>query len=296
MVKSMTGFAAGRGAFGPHSWAWELRSVNGKGLDLRIRVPDWIVGLETGLRKRLDGAMARGNVTLNLRVAREDAGASLSLNTAQVETLLAALVQVEEIAMAKGISLSPSRAADILNQRGVLEILQEPDETAPICAAILADFETVLGAFLQMRADEGAALDALLANQLNQIETLTAEAEDLADARRAQMTDALNQSLARVMDGAPGADPQRVAQELAMLAVKADVTEEIDRLGAHIAAARALLAEPGAVGRKLDFLTQEFNREANTLCAKSQHAALTRVGLDLKAVIDQFREQAANVE
>ena len=296
MVRSMTGFASGRGSFGPHSWSWELRSVNARGLDLRLRVPDWIAGLEAGLRKRLDGAVDRGSVALNLRVAREEAAVSLALNEAQLEAVLTALARAEELALDRGVTLAPSRAADLLTHRGVLEAAQEQDETAPLLAAILADFEPVLDAFLEMRSAEGATLDRVLGEQVDRIEALTAAAAAVVAARRAQMAEALNQSLARVMEGAPGADPDRVAQELALIAVKADVTEELDRLGAHVGAARALLAATGPVGRKLDFLTQEFNREANTLCSKSQNAELTGIGLELKAVIDQFREQVQNVE
>jgi uncharacterized protein (TIGR00255 family) len=292
----MTGFASAKGALAPYSWGWELRSVNAKGLDLRLRVPDWVAGLEAALRPALGKAAHRGNVNLTLRVARDDAQADLSLNPVTLAAVLDAMQVIETEAMDQGLSLAPSKASDILALRGVLEQTAGDDDTTALAQALLADAGPLIAAFQQMRADEGAVLDAVLRAQLNQIETLTAEAAELAQARISEMADTLKANLARVLDNTEGADPARVAQELAMLAVKADVTEEIDRLGAHILAARALLDADGSIGRKLDFLMQEFNREANTLCSKSQSTDLTSVGLSLKAVIDQMREQVQNVE
>jgi uncharacterized protein (TIGR00255 family) len=296
MIRSMTGFASAKGGFGAHSWGWELRSVNGKGLDLRLRIPDWLEGLETALRADLAKAVARGNVTLSLRLARADEGGALVLNPATLNTVLEALAAIEAEAMARAMTLAPSRASDLLGLRGMLDLSQADPDNAPLIAQIKAGFAALVAAFLQMRADEGAALDRVLRDQLAQLESLTAEAARLATARRDAVAATLKANLARVLDNAAGADPDRVAQELALLAIKADVTEEIDRLGAHVTAARDLLDKDGAVGRKLDFLMQEFNREANTLCAKSQSADLTSVGLELKAVIDQMREQVQNVE
>lgn len=296
MINSMTGFAAKTGTLPPHSWSWELRAVNGKGLDLRIRVPDWIPGLEAGLRKTLGASVARGNVTLGLRVVREDGGGGLAVNQAQLNIVLEALGQIETAAMDAGISLAPSKATDIVTMRGVLEQAVIEDDNDALATALLAEFEGVLADFNAMRAAEGAALEMVLKVQLTEIETLTAQAATLAKAREAQTAEALQRNLARVMDNVDGIEPNRVAAELAMIAVKADITEEIDRLRAHIAAAHDLLAQDGPIGRKLDFLMQEFNREANTLCAKAQNSDLTQVGLALKAVIDQLREQVQNVE
>lgn len=295
-MRSMTAFASGRGGFGDHEWAWDLRSVNARGLDLRLRVPDWVAGLETGLRKRLGEALQRGSVTLALRLGREAGGGGLAVDLAQLDAVLDALGVVEARARARGMELAPSRAADILSQRGILEAPREDEDTAPLARAILRDFETVLADFLAMRDREGAALHAVLSAQVDRIAALTAEAAGAVEARRDAAAEAFRAALARVTEGAATADPDRVAQEIAMLAVKGDVTEELDRLGAHVAAARDLLAAEGAVGRRLDFLTQEFNREANTLCSKSQNTELTRIGLELKAVIDQLREQVQNVE
>lgn len=296
MIRSMTGFASASGARAPHSWGWEIRSVNGKGLDLRLRVPDWIDGLEGGLRKQLGDAVSRGNVTCNLRVTREETGGALSVNEVQLETVLRALHRIEQTAMDAGISLAPSKATDIVTMRGVLEQTQTEDDAAALAAALLSEFPAVLSDFNAMRAAEGAALTDLLTTQLAEVEALTAQAATLAEARKDDMAQTLRRNLARVLANSDGVDADRLAQELALIAVKSDVTEEIDRLGAHVAAARDLLAQGGPVGRKLDFLMQEFNREANTLCSKAQNTDLTRVGLALKATIDQMREQVQNVE
>ncbi|MCE8005680.1 YicC/YloC family endoribonuclease [Aestuariivita sp.] len=296
MIKSMTGFASAKGALAPFNWGWELRAVNAKGLDLRLRVPDWIPGLEAGLRAQLGGALQRGSVTLSLRVTREETGADLVLNRATLKAVLGALAQVEGAAQAHGVALAPSRGSDLLALRGVLEAGTSDDDTTGLARTLLAEAQDLIAAFVAMRADEGRALDAILRGQIDRIAALADEAAALAKARKDDMAASLAANLARVMDNTDGADPQRVAQELAMIAVKADITEEIDRLRAHVTAARALLEDEGAVGRKLDFLMQEFNREANTLCSKSQSTALTAVGLSLKAAIDQMREQVQNVE
>jgi len=296
MIKSMTGFASTKGALAPFNWGWELRAVNAKGLDLRLRVPDWIPGLEAGLRAQLGGALQRGSVTLSLRVTREETGADLVLNRATLKAVLGALAQVEGAAQAHGVALAPSRGSDLLALRGVLEAGTSDDDTTGLARTLLAEAQDLIAAFVAMRADEGRALDAILRGQIDRIAALADEAAALAKARKDDMAASLAANLARVMDNTDGADPQRVAQELAMIAVKADITEEIDRLRAHVTAARALLEDEGAVGRKLDFLMQEFNREANTLCSKSQSTALTAVGLSLKAAIDQMREQVQNVE
>jgi len=296
MIKSMTGFASQSGTEPPFSWTWELRGVNGKGLDLRLRVPDWVDGLETGLRKKLGAVAARGNITCNLRLSREEGGGTLEINDEQVQLVLAALQEIESRAMDAGVSLAPSKATDIVTMRGVLEQKAHDDGTAPLCKVLLADFDTVVSDFDAMRQSEGQALGAVLSNQLDEIAALTAEAGNAAQARNAQMVETLRRNLARVMDNTDGLDPARITQELALIAVKADITEELDRLRAHVDAALALLSEGGAVGRKLDFLMQEFNREANTLCSKAQMKELTATGLALKAVIDQMREQVQNVE
>lgn len=296
MRQSMTGFASGQGSAGRYRWTWEIRSVNARGLDLRLRVPDWIEGLETALRARLGKAVTRGNVTLNLRVQADDSAALQMLNSDQLDATLTALAEVETRAMDRGITLAPATATGILALRGILDSSSTEEDTADLRAALEADFTPVLKDFCAMRAAEGEALQAILSAQVEQIKLLTAQAEGLAEARRDDMADQMKTALSRVLDNADSADPDRVAQELALIAVKADVTEELDRLNAHAAAALDLLASNGPVGRRLDFLTQEFNREANTLSSKAQFQPMTRVGLDLKTVIDQMREQVQNVE
>lgn len=296
MIRSMTGFASATGTLSPHSWTWELRAVNGKGLDLRLRVPDWVDGLEIGLRKKLGAAVARGNVTLSLRLACADASGALQINPAQLTAVLDAMAVIESRAMDAGISLAPSKSSDIVALRGVLEQSSTEDDAAPLAKALLSEAEALIADFNAMRDSEGAALQTVLFEQLDQIAQLTADSAQLTKARTAAMTETLQRNLAKVVDNIDGVDADRVAQELALIAVKSDVTEEIDRLSAHVEAARDLLEQGGPVGRKLDFLMQEFNREANTLCAKAQNTDLTRCGLALKAVIDQMREQVQNVE
>ncbi len=296
MLNSMTAFASATGTHQAHGWTWDLRSVNGKGLDLRLRVPDWIEGLEAALRARLGKALTRGNVNLSLRVHAEDQSGQLTVNDALLDDILTAMAHVEARAMQTGVTLAPSTPADLLAMRGVLDAGGGDQDTAPLRDALLKDFETLLTGFLEMRASEGAALRSILSGQLDQIAELVEQAAAAAQARQGQMAETLRAQLARVTDNADPVDEPRVAQELALIAVKSDITEELDRLRAHVDAARDLLSQGVPIGRKLDFLSQEFNREANTLCAKSQHTGLTAIGLDLKAVIDQMREQVQNVE
>ncbi len=296
MIRSMTGFASGKGVFGPHSWSWELRSVNGKGLDMRLRVPDWLTGLEAGLRSDLSRQVSRGNVTLSMRLNREESASDIQLNASAMEAALDALAQTEAMAGARGIALAPSKASDLLALKGMMEAGSDADDPAPLVEHLKAEFAGLLANFIEMRQSEGDALSDILAGQLAQVAQLTNQAAKLAEQRQSEMAQTLKDNLARVINNAQGVEADRVAQELALIAVKADITEEIDRLAAHVNAARALLTQDGPVGRKLDFLMQEFNREANTLCSKSQNAELTAVGLELKAVIDQMREQVQNVE
>ena len=296
MTISMTGFASAKGQWNAYSWSWELRSVNSKGLDLRLRVPDWVTGLEAGLRVRISEAVTRGSITLSLKLGREEDAAQLAVNTVQLDRVLAAMAVVEERAMQQGVSLAPSRAADLLSQRGVLEVVSGDEDSDPLKAALMEDIEPLLADFIDMRRREGAALNDVLSAQLDTIAALTDQATQAAIARRDEMAAALRTALARVLDNSAGVEETRIAQELALIGVKADITEELDRLVAHVGAARELLSSDAAVGRKFDFLAQEFNREANTLCSKSQSKTLTAIGLELKAVIDQMREQVQNVE
>lgn len=296
MIHSMTAFASRTGSFGQVSWVWEMRGVNARGLDLRLRLPDSIEGLEPALRAALTAAMARGNVTVNLRLTREENQGDLTVDTAQLDGVLKALDLVQERAFEMGVTLGQPTAADVLGQRGVLVAAKSEEQSDGLAAALVADIAPLVAEFVQMRAQEGAALQQVLGAQLDQIDQLTVAAAKEAAARAPQVRENLTTALRRVLEDVAEIDEARIAQELAILAVKSDVTEEIDRLKAHVAAAKALLEADKPAGRKLDFLAQEFNREANTLCAKAQATALTAIGLDLKAVIDQMREQIQNVE
>ncbi|MDF1872694.1 YicC/YloC family endoribonuclease [Vannielia sp.] len=298
MVNSMTGFAARAHQGADFNWSWEMRSVNGKGLDLRFRLPEWIGGLEQGLRTELSRHLDRGNVSLTLRIQRAGGSGQMRLDGAQLSQVLSALSQITLEAERAGVELNAPTTAEILSMKGIADDPAElPEgERAALRAKLMGDFVPLLEAFLEMRATEGAALHALLLAHLDKMQKLITEARPIAEERKAEMADSLRQNLARVLENTRGLDEDRVAQEVAMLALKSDVTEEIDRIAAHIEAARALLASEDAIGRKLDFLCQEFNREANTLCSKAQAVELTRIGLDLKATIDQMREQVQNVE
>ncbi|MDP3244098.1 MAG: YicC/YloC family endoribonuclease [bacterium] len=299
MTISMTGFAAMKGQGAGHSWAWDLRSVNGKGLDLRLRVPDWIDGLELTLRGELGRALQRGNVNLSLKVARDgmaEGAEGLRVNGPALSAVLTALSVIENAAMAAGVTLAQATGADVLGVRGVLDTSATDIDTLPLRAALLADLPMLLASFAAMRAAEGAALHNVIKAQLAQISALISAAVTEAAARRDASATILRDAISKILANSDGVDETRLAQELALIAVKNDVTEEIDRLKAHTEAALALLGEPGPVGRKFDFLMQEFMREANTLCSKSQSLSLTRIGLDLKTVIDQMREQVQNVE
>ena len=295
---SMTGFAARRGAGAGYAWVWDLRSVNGKGLDLRLRVPDWIDGLEAAVRAELQKAATRGNVSLTLKVAQDEGreDSAFRLNEGVLAAALDALGRIEAAAMNTGVILRQPTTADVLTLRGVIDATAQETDPAPLRQALLADLPGLLADFHAMRGTEGQALAAVLTSQLDRIARLTTDAQRETVARAATQADTLREGLARVLAASDAVDETRLAQELALLAVKTDVTEEIDRLAAHIEAARAHVADPAPVGRKLDFLMQEFMREANTLCSKAQSLALTRIGLDLKTVIDQMREQVQNVE
>jgi uncharacterized protein (TIGR00255 family) len=297
MTLSMTGFATCSGQLDGYSWTWEIRAVNGRGLELRIRVPEWIEGLEGAARKATKGVAARGNITLNCKITRQENGTGFRVDEARLRNVLDALKQIEQSAVDHDVNTTPPSSAEILAYRGVVDTEAASTDTALLSAAILSDLPALLTGFNQMRSDEGSALHCILADQLNQIEALTDQAANIIETRAHTMKTRFAESLERVSASLEGdIDTGRVAQEIALLAVKADVAEELDRLRAHIVAGRELLTQAGAKGRKMDFLSQEFNREANTLCAKANHMELTTIGLALKAVIDQMREQIQNVE
>jgi uncharacterized protein (TIGR00255 family) len=289
----MTGYATREGAAPGYSWTWEVRGVNARGLDIRLRLPDGLGALEAELRKKIGAVAARGSVNVTLRLSRaEDPGAA-GVDPAALGAALDALMQVRAVAELRGIALAAPTPADILNLRAMNDSSAAQEMPEP--AVFLADADALLDAFVAMRRGEGAALAAVLGDQIDRIAELTIAARAAADARTEKQADVFRANLETLVN-ASDLDEARLAQELALLAVKSDVTEELDRLHAHVAAARELLSKGGPVGRKFDFLMQEFNREANTLCSKSQDTALTAIGLDLKLAIDQTREQVQNVE
>ncbi len=296
MRQSMTGFASRSGETAGLRWGWELRGVNGKGLELRLRLPDWIEGLEPLVRAAAQKALARGNVQISLRVQGGGEDSAAELDEAVLTRILTAMARIEGAAAGQGLVLSPSTSAQIVALRGVLSSNATPADVGPLREELMVAFGEALAEFGEMRRHEGAALAEILTAQLEEVEALVGQAAVAVEARKDEQAERLRAQLARVLDPAHGFDEARLTQELALIAVKSDVTEELDRLTAHIGAARELLAAEGAVGRRLDFLMQEFNREANTLCSKSGSAALTQIGLTLKTVIDQMREQVQNVE
>jgi uncharacterized protein (TIGR00255 family) len=295
MIRSMTAFASRRGGWAGTEWDWDLRGVNGRGLELRLRVPDGVEGLEPAVRAALSARLSRGNVSLTLRLSRPAGEGGFAIDEGQLDRVLGALNHVQERAFHLGVTLAQPTAADVLSQNGVVIAAAPADDDGGLLKALLADLQGLLDDFVVSREAEGRALASVLEGQLASISALTDAAAAAAEARRAEAREALSAALRRVVEDV-SIDEQRLAQELAFLAVKADVTEEIDRLHAHVAAARDLLSDDKPAGRRLDFLAQEFNREANTLLSKAGNPALSRIGLDLKALIDQMREQVQNVE
>jgi len=292
-LSSMTGFAESSGGHGGLAWRWEAKSVNGRGLDLRLRTPPGLDGLEAPARKLATTRFSRGSLQLFLSLAPQEEVRGLKIDAVALAT---AVRLAKEIAAETG--LPPARVDGLLALKGVIvsDDAAPADETARAHrdAAILESLASALDSLAKERMNEGAKLQTVLTAQLDEIETLVTEAGRLAATQPA----ALKQKLAAQMQEllTSGLAEERLAQEAALLAARADVREELDRLAAHIADARAMMKNGQGVGRKLDFLAQEFNREANTLCSKSADIQLTRIGLALKAVIDQFREQAQNVE
>ncbi len=293
-VQSMTGFARSQGSLHGVSWVWELRSVNGKGLDVRLRIPRDYDRLETIFRKCISTPLKRGNLQVVLSVEIESGSSVPTINQAALDGVLHAASLIDG-----KIATSPSTAAEILALRGVLE-LTDPvmDETnqIEIDQKISTDLESAVADLAAHRQQEGSALVKVLQGNIADILRLTL-ASDIDPSRTpVAIRQKIGDQLALILEANSDLNSDRLHQEAAMLATKADIKEEIDRLYAHVDAAGLLLAGEGPVGRKLDFLCQEFNREANTLCSKSNAVSLTNIGLELKVVIDQFREQVQNLE
>jgi uncharacterized protein (TIGR00255 family) len=290
----MTGFARSDGHEDGVSWVWEVKSVNSKSLDLRFRLPPGLESLELPLRAAIAQRLKRGALSVMLNLAKTGGGGGLRIN----RDVLAQVTALAQELAADG-RVSPPRADGLLALRGVLEGGEESEDEERRerrQAALLGSFETTLQALASMRAAEGERLIPVLETRLAEIAQLVASAENSAAVQPQALKARLAEMVAQLLEASPALPPERLAQEAALLAAKADIREELDRLSAHVVAAQELLAEGGAVGRRFDFLCQEFNREANTLCSKSADLALTRVGLALKAAIEQLREQVQNLE
>jgi uncharacterized protein (TIGR00255 family) len=293
-LKSMTGFARADGVHAETSWSWEARSVNGRNLDLRLRLPSGFEALEIKARNLCQEKLARGNCTVNLAVRREGRQTEIRLNDA-------ALAQAREVAdRAQALTkLKSARLDTLLGMRGVVETVdtEESEEAqAALFHAVIAGLAGTLDALVAARGAEGLRLERMIEKQLSTIGSLVERAAN-AQARQPQAIAArLAEQIARLTEGTSTLDPERLHQEALLLAAKADIQEELDRLRAHVAAADELIGADQPVGRKFEFLAQEFNREANTLCSKASDIEISRTGLELKTVIDQLREQVQNIE
>jgi uncharacterized protein (TIGR00255 family) len=291
-LSGMTGFARTEGAMGAWSWAVEARSVNGRNLEIRFRGPPGFEGLDRFAREAAQGRFQRGQVTVGLQAKRSDAAGAVTVNTEQLERYIA----LAEPFVRDGRASAPDMAG-LLALRGVVENGEgdeDPQTRAALETAMGASIAAAFDALKVSREGEGTALTPVLAGLIDRIEALVGAAETEAVTQPVVIKERFTRRMAELVG--EGAYVERIVQEAAAMAVKADVREELDRLAAHIDAARALMGDGAAAGRRLDFLMQEFMREANTLCSKSATTALTAIGLDLKAVIEQLREQVQNVE
>jgi uncharacterized protein (TIGR00255 family) len=293
-LSSMTGFARASGAHGSYRWAFELKSVNAKGLDLRLRVAPGFDRIEAEARARLGKALARGACFATLSAQRDGAGAEVKINAQALAAVAAAAKEA-----AKSAGLAPPTIDGVLAVRGIVDLVETGDDEEALalaCAGALKSLDEAIAALVAMRQAEGSALAAFLEERLSAIAALTKAADDNPGRRPQAIRARLAQSIAALLESGRGFDENRLHQEAVLLAAKADIREELDRLATHVAAARDLMRAGGPVGRRLDFLAQELGREANTLCAKSNDTALTAIGLDLRSQIEQLREQIQNVE
>ena len=293
-LSSMTGFARGHGVSGSYAWAWEIKSVNGKGLDVRLRLPPGWDAVEAAVRARAAERLSRGSVQATLTVERSGVAPVVRINAPVLDAILTTLRE-----LAPRIDASPPTLDGLLSLKGVMdvtELAENEGERRHAETAAIAGFDEAIAALAEMRQREGAALVRILTSRLEQIAALVGRAENVPGRRVEAIRARLAEQVATLLAQSDRFDPDRLHQEAILLATKADVREELDRLAAHIAQAQQLIGGGGAVGRRLDFLAQELNREANTLCAKANDVELTNIGLELKAAVEQFREQVQNVE
>jgi len=293
-LSSMTGFARCHGASGPYAWAWEIKSVNGKGLDLRLRLPPGWDALEPSIRAAATERFARGSVQAGLTVEHAASVPVVRVNSAVLDAVLATMRE-----LAQRVDAAPPSLDGLLALKGVIEIgeAEESEEEKKVAeAAAIAGFVEALDALAEMRRREGAALGDVLKTRLGEIAAHAQKAEHAPGRRPEAIRARLAEQVSSLLAQSERFDPDRLHQEAILIATKADVREELDRLAAHVAQARLLIDQGGPIGRRLDFLAQELNREANTLCAKAGDIELTNIGLELKATVEQFREQVQNVE
>ncbi len=293
-ILSMTGFARSSGRTAGFQWAWQIKSVNGRGLDIRCRMPGQMDEIEPKVRKKISRALSRGSISVALDLRHEGGDQDIRINE---KTLALYRKIAEEISSKDGVR--GARADGLLNLRGVIEVSDfslDEEEKRTLVTALLAGLDEALAALNRMRTAEGDALQKTLISMLDEIAGLVDQAKLCAALQPEQLRSRFSHKIQELLAGSADFETGRLEQEAAVLAVKADVREEVDRLSAHIQAARDLFTGHGAAGRKLDFLFQEFQRETNTICSKSTDIELTKIGLGLKAVIDQVREQAQNIE
>lgn len=293
-LSSMTGFARSHGASGPYVFEWELKSVNAKGFDFRMRLPPGWDDIEPPVRKRAAEVLSRGTIYANLTVKRANAVSAIQIN----QDVLASVLKVASEIAGKVDAVAPS-IDGLLGIKGVIEVVEpEADEAEEKAArtAVESAFGEALKSLIEMRKREGASLATVLAQRLDELEALAKQAEAAPGRKPDAIKARLAEQIAALLDTSDRFDPDRLHQEAIMMATKADIREELDRIASHIAQSREMLAKGGAVGRRLDFLAQEFNREVNTCCSKSIDLELTNAGLAMKNVVEQFREQVQNLE
>ena len=293
-IKSMTGFARVDGTAGLFSWHWELRSVNGRGLDVRLRLPPGFEGLEPRVREAVGRRVTRGSLSVNLSVKRAYGHTEIRLNEVALRQVLAAVERLNTT-----VPVGQLSAEALLNVRGVLELVEPEESEAETTArseAMLASLDEALNGMVHARSEEGRRLKDIVVRQLADIEQLVGSIEGSPLRAPLAVRERLKEQIGKLLETGVALDEARLYQEAALLAARADVEEELKRLASHVAAARELLDKAEPAGRRLDFLAQEFNREANTLCSKANDSETARSGLELKAVIDQMREQVQNIE
>jgi uncharacterized protein (TIGR00255 family) len=293
-LSSMTGFARGQGVAGTYAWSWELKSVNSKGLDVKLRLPAGWDAIEAPVRAKASEALSRGSVFANLTVSRQNAAPAVRVNEPVLAAVLATLK-----ALSGKVDAAPPTLDGILSLKGVIEVSEaeeNEEERAAAEIAIVTGFVQALKGLAEMRRTEGDVLGKILTGRLSEIAELTARAEATPGRKPEAIKARITEKIAELLDGSQRFDADRLHQEAILLASKADIREELDRLTAHVAQGKKLISSGGPIGRKLDFLAQELNRESNTLCSKANDLELTNIGLDLKAVVEQFREQVQNLE